>query len=137
MRNSNSCLITFLEKYRSSYRKCKSSHRRCSVKNFSQTSQENTFFQEKSFKKRLQHKSFSVKFGKLLRTPILTNICKCLLPKMSLWNWEKLKFIHKKLFWKKKTGFLNINIRKKFMILISWSVPHEDFFDGVRNNSNY
>ena len=105
MRNSNSCLITFLEKYRSSYRKCKSSHRWCSVKNFSQTSQENTFFQEKSFKKRLQHKSFSAKFGKLLRTPILTNICKRLLPKMSLWNWEKLKFIHKKLFWKKKQVF--------------------------------
>ena len=30
----------------------------------------------KIFKKRLQHKCFPVKFTKLLRTPILKNICK-------------------------------------------------------------
>ena len=46
LRNSNNCLIAFLKKYRSSHRKCKCSHRRCSVKKcvlkVSQTSQENT-----------------------------------------------------------------------------------------------
>ena len=34
------------------------------------------------FKKRLQHKCFPVKFPELLRTPILQNICKGLLPEV-------------------------------------------------------
>ena len=37
------------------------------------------FFSLQFFKKRLQHKCFPVKFEKLLRTPILKNICKRLL----------------------------------------------------------
>ena len=62
----NSCLFTFLKKKekkgRSSHMRCRSSHRRCSV----------CFFLPASFlKKRFQHKSFPVKFAKLLRTPIL------------------------------------------------------------------
>ena len=52
----------------------------------SQTSQENTWVEDffnkkrlsacKIFKKRLQHKCFHVKFGKLLRTLVSKNICK-------------------------------------------------------------
>ena len=90
----NSCIITFLKKYRSNYQRCRSSHRRCSIKKvvfkISETSQENpcveAFFNKVAgldpasfLKKKLQHKCFPVKFAKLLRTPILKNICKRLL----------------------------------------------------------
>ena len=34
--------------------------------------------------------------AKFLRAPILKKICKRLLLKMCSWNWETLKFIHKK-----------------------------------------
>ena len=136
MRNSSSSLITFLKKkYRSTLRKCRSSHRRCSVKNvflkISQTSQDNTLFQEKTFKinlqafsLRLQHKCFSLKFGKILRTPILMNICERLLLKMCSWNWEILRFIHKKVF-EKKPRFFEHQYQKQvhdsyFMIGFPW-----------------
>ena len=46
--------------------------------------------------------------AKFLRAPILKNICKRLLLKMCSWNWETLKFIHKKFF---TSGFFNIDIR--------------------------
>ena len=86
-RLQNSCLITFLKEYRSSHRKCRSIHRRCFVKiavltNFANFTGKHLleFFLKscrpsacKYFKKRLQHKCFPVK---LLRTPILKNICK-------------------------------------------------------------
>ena len=56
----------------------------------SQTSQENIYVRDffkqsrrpsvcKLFRKRLQNRFFPMKFGKLLRTPILKNICKQLL----------------------------------------------------------
>ena len=70
--------------------------------------------------------------AKFLSKPILKNIYKRLLLKICSWNWEKLKFIHKDVwFYIKKTGFLNINIRNKFMTGISWLVSHEEI------NSNY
>ena len=50
--------------------------------------------------------------AKFLRAPILKKICKRLLLKMCLWNWETLKFIHKKFL---TSGFFNIDIRNKFM----------------------
>ena len=33
----------------------------------------------------------------------------------------------------KQTGFLNINVRNKFMIGISLLVSHEDFFSVLKN----
>ena len=82
------CLITFYKKYRSSHRRCRSSHRSCSVKkgllrnfaNFTGKHNQVADLQSASFlQKRFQHKCFPVKFAKLLRTPILKNICKRLL----------------------------------------------------------
>ena len=62
------------------------------------------------------------------------SICKQLLLNMCSWNWEKLKFIHKRFLKKsKRPSFFEINIRKKFMVLISWFVSHEDLFGVVRN----
>ena len=85
---------TFLKKYRSSHQKCRSSHQRCSVgkdvlKNFGNFTGKHLRWSLflwsckplafKFLKKRLQHKCFPVKFAKLLRIPILRNICKRLL----------------------------------------------------------
>ena len=87
----NSCLIAIaiFKNYRSSHRRYRSIHQRYSVKEvfikISPTSQETPFlmklqsFRLQVFKKRLQHKCFSVKFAKLLRIPMLRNICKRLL----------------------------------------------------------
>ena len=99
VRLRNSCLITFYKKYRSSYRRCRSSHRSCSVKkgllrnfaNFTGKHNQVADLQSASFlQKRFQHKCFPVKFAKLLRTPILQNICNRLL----------LEAFYKKLFLK-------------------------------------
>ena len=70
---------------------CRSSHRRCSVekgvlKNFANFTGRrlrwSVFlikFVKKFVEKRLQHRCFSVKFAKILRTPILKNIYERLL----------------------------------------------------------
>ena len=56
--------------------------------------------------------------AKFLREPILKNICERLLLKMCLWNWEKLKIIHKEFcLYITKTGFSNINIKSKWKCL--------------------
>ena len=88
---------TFLKKYRNSHRRCRSSHQRYSVrkgvlKNFANFTGKQLCWSLflwccrppacKFFIKRLQHKYFPVKFAKLLRTPILKNICKRLLPEV-------------------------------------------------------
>ena len=89
----NSCLIAIanFKKYRSSRWRCRSSHQRYSVKkmflkisNFTEYTCDGVFFNRVAglpnfLKKRLQHKCFPVKYVKLLRTPILKNICKRLL----------------------------------------------------------
>ena len=81
-------------KYFWSSHRSRTSHRRCSVKkgvlkNFASFTGKHLYWslfyevtglQPANFlKKRLQHKCFSVEFAKLLRTPILMNICKRLL----------------------------------------------------------
>ena len=94
----NSCLIEiFLKKYWSSHRRCRSNHRRFSVrkdvfKNFANFIGKQLCWSLflwrcrppacKFFKKRLQHKCFPVKFVKLLRTPILKIFRKRLLPEV-------------------------------------------------------
>ena len=84
----NRCLITILKKYIRSHLRCRSSHWRCSVKkgvlkNFANSTEKHlgwsllqAFSLQVFFKRRLQHKYFPVKFAKLLRAPILKNICK-------------------------------------------------------------
>ena len=100
------CLITFLKKkYRSSHVTCRSHHRRCSVKksflkNFASFTKKPTVlesfliklqaFSLQVFFKRIPTQMLSVKFVKLLRTPILKNICERLL----------LEVFHKKLLLK-------------------------------------
>ena len=89
-RLGNSCLILrFLKRYRSSHRKCRSSHRRFIVRKYVVKNFENFTLESflwscrlwacKFLKKRLQHKCFPVKFAKLRRTPILKSICRQLL----------------------------------------------------------
>ena len=102
----NSCLITFLKKYRSSHMRCRSSHRSCSVEKgfltMFQTSGKHLCWSLALINlpafgtptQRLQHKCFPVKFAKPLRTPILKNICKRLL----------LEVFYKKLFLRILTG---------------------------------
>ena len=82
----NSWLISFLKKHRSSHRRSRSSHRRCSIKkgilkNFVNLTGKHLYWSlfliklqalslQVFFKKRLQHKCLPVKFAKFLRALI-------------------------------------------------------------------
>ena len=76
----NSCLITFLKKYRSSQRRY--SVIKGALKLHGKKPVLESFFnkvaslQPASFLKRLKHKRIPVKFAKLLKAPILKKICK-------------------------------------------------------------
>ena len=109
-------VVNLKKKYRSSHPRCRSSHWRCSVrkgvlKNFANFTGKHLCWSLilwsckpsacKFFKKRLQHKCFPVKFPKLLRIPILRNICKRLL----------LEVLYKKV------------VLKNFAILTEWKKP--------------
>ena len=164
MQNSNSCLINFFKKIQKQLAEVQKQSpemlKKCVLKNLVNFTGKHLFpgkdffnkfagLQPARFLNRLQHQCFSVKSGKLLRTPILTNKCERLLLKICLWNWEKLKFIHKKVFEKKRNRFFEHQYQKQvhdsyFMIGFPWrflwfgekQTPIPKYLELIQRRSN-
>ena len=117
LRNSNRCLIIFIKKIQKQPKNM--------FLKVSQTSQENTcvgeFFKQscrpsvcKLFRKRLQNKCFPMKFGKLLRTPILKNICKRLLLEVV---YKKAVLKNFAIFIRRKQLVIKCSVKKMFLVV--------------------